>query len=76
MTKKVGFSEYEIHKRVCLREAHRSITFKVSFNDKTMEANCNCRLFEFRGILCRHQLMVFAERHIYDEVPPKYIIKR
>ena len=76
ITESFDFIEYEVHKRVRLGEAHRSITFKVSYNNETMEVNCNCRLFEFRGIMCRHQLMVFAERQIYDEVSPKYILKR
>ena len=76
ITADVGFSEYEVSERVRLGEAYRFVTFKVIFNDETKEVNCNCRLFEFRGIMCRHQLMVFAERHIYDEVPAKYILKR
>jgi len=26
-----------------------------------MNINCSCLLFEFRGIVCRHSLLVFAQ---------------
>ena len=72
----VGFRDYEVRERVRVRDGHRSATFKLIFYNNTKEVNCNCRLFEFRGIMCRHQLMVYNDMEIYDEVPAKYILQR
>ncbi|KAI8535765.1 hypothetical protein RHMOL_Rhmol10G0199200 [Rhododendron molle] len=53
----------------------RCVPFTVEFNGEINEANCNCRLFEFRGMVCRHQLMVFHERRV-QRVPEKYVLRR
>nr|POE86249.1 isoform 2 of protein far1-related sequence 2 [Quercus suber] len=69
------FSEYELHEDVSLGESHQPAIFSVFVNEDTNDVNCNCRLFEFRGILCRHQIMVFIHREVY-RIPDKYILKR
>ncbi|XP_075671108.1 protein FAR-RED IMPAIRED RESPONSE 1-like [Castanea sativa] len=69
------FSEYELREDVSLGESHRPAIFRVYVNEDTNEVNCNCQLFEFRGILCRHQIMVFIHREVY-RIPDKYILKR
>ncbi|XP_058222911.1 protein FAR1-RELATED SEQUENCE 2-like [Rhododendron vialii] len=56
-------------------EWKKRVPFIVEFNGETNEANCNCRLFEFRGMVCRHQLMVFHERRV-QKVPEKYVLRR
>ena len=45
------------------------------FNEDNSEVNCKCRLFEFKGIVCRHQILVFIHRKIY-RIPDKYILNR
>ncbi|KAI8007941.1 Protein FAR1-RELATED SEQUENCE 1 [Camellia lanceoleosa] len=67
--------EYTIDEYVKVGESHQRATFIVVFKDDTKEVNCNCRLFEFRGILCKHQITVFMHRKI-DQVPEKYILRR
>ncbi|KAI8526935.1 hypothetical protein RHMOL_Rhmol12G0037400 [Rhododendron molle] len=77
--RKIGdvWSEYEVKEWVTFGEEKRRkrVSFTVDFNGETNEANCNCRLFEFRGMVCRHQLMVFHDRGI-QRVPEKYVFRR
>jgi len=40
-----------------------------------MNINCNCLLFEFRGIVCRHSLLVFAQERV-TKAPDKYMLSR
>ncbi|KAI8528333.1 hypothetical protein RHMOL_Rhmol12G0141500 [Rhododendron molle] len=79
--RKVGdvWSEYEVKEWVTFGEGEekwkKRVSFTVDFNGETNEANCNCRLFEFRGMVCRHQLMVFHDRGV-QRVPDKYVLRR
>nr|POE84351.1 isoform 2 of protein far1-related sequence 2 [Quercus suber] len=68
-------TEYEIREDGAFGENSEHATFLVYFNKDTNEVNCNCRFFEFRGILCRHQITVLFHMKI-DQVPNKYILKR
>ena len=70
-----NFSEYEVHEEISHREGQRSVIFHVYFNEDNNEVNCKCRLFEFKGIVCRHQILVFIHRKIY-RIPNKYILNR
>ncbi|MER8077871.1 SWIM zinc finger family protein, partial [Acinetobacter pittii] len=38
-----------------------------------MDVQCSCKLFEFRGILCRHALRILAQLR-KSTVPLKYIL--
>jgi hypothetical protein len=49
--------------------------FIVLFNKKEGDMRCECRRFEFRGILCRHILSTLPLVGT-TEVPPKYILQR
>ncbi|KAI8564005.1 hypothetical protein RHMOL_Rhmol03G0150900 [Rhododendron molle] len=55
-------SEYEVQKWITFGEEEekkrKQVSFIVDFNSETNETHCNCRLFEFRGMVCKHQLMV------------------
>ncbi|KAG5547270.1 hypothetical protein RHGRI_013070 [Rhododendron griersonianum] len=77
--RKVGdvWSEYEVKEDITFGEEkkRKRVSFTVDFNGETNEAKCNCRLFEFRGMVCRHQLMVFHERRV-QRVPEKYVLRR
>ncbi|XP_058211621.1 protein FAR1-RELATED SEQUENCE 6-like [Rhododendron vialii] len=79
--RKVGdvWSEYEVKEWITFGEGEekgrKRVSFTVDFNGETNEANCNCRLFEFRGMVCRHQLMVFHDRGV-QRLPDKYVLRR
>ena len=53
----------------------RRVPFMVHFNEDGCEVNCVCRLFEFRGILCRHAIVVLIHKNV-TSVPEKYILHR
>ena len=53
----------------------KEVPFIVEFNAKTNETHCNCRLFEFIGMVCTHQLMVWHQMGI-QRVPGKYVLRR
>ncbi|KAL5702176.1 hypothetical protein ACHQM5_027423 [Ranunculus cassubicifolius] len=38
--------------------------WKVEFNTKTLQGNCECKYFEFIGIPCGHLIKVFQSRDI------------
>ena len=69
--------EYEVEEDITFGEEkrRRRVSFIVDFNGETNEANCNCRLFEFKGMVCQHQLVVFHKRRV-ERVPEKYVLRR
>lgn len=59
-----------------VNEKIKDMVFKVSFYEKDFKLQCTCRLFEFKGILCRHILCVLKLIGKTDSVPPYYILSR
>ncbi|XP_020206020.1 protein FAR-RED IMPAIRED RESPONSE 1 [Cajanus cajan] len=49
--------------------------FLVTWNELSSEVSCFCRLFEYKGFLCRHALSVL-QRCGCSSVPSHYILKR
>ena len=49
--------------------------FTVFFHEKNYEAQCTCQLFEFKGILCWHALIIFI-CHDVGLLPENYIPRR
>ncbi|GER57714.1 FAR1-related protein, partial [Striga asiatica] len=49
-----------------IRLTLKDVNFIVSFDESTREVNCVCRLFEFRGILCRHIMSMLIGRKINE----------
>lgn len=49
--------------------------FLVTWNELSSEVSCFCRLFEYKGFLCRHALSVL-QRCGCSSVPSHYIMKR
>lgn len=47
----------------------------VLFNQEDCDLHCECRHFEFRGILCRHILSILPLVDI-EKVPSKYVLQR
>ncbi|XP_074315417.1 protein FAR1-RELATED SEQUENCE 5-like [Silene latifolia] len=55
-------------------DAERSRNFEVQFNPGTLEARCTCRLFERRGLLCRHIIWIYSGNSV--KKIPEYAIAR
>ncbi|KAL6562536.1 hypothetical protein OROGR_003543 [Orobanche gracilis] len=72
-------SNYDVSEDLLIDESIRKIQFKVCLvkegGDGDCDVKCNCRLFEFRGILCRHAIAVLIKENIYS-IPLKYILRR
>ena len=76
LNKKSGSNlKFEVKEDVKLVETCRHVTFMVYLDVVTCEVNCSCRLFEFKGVLCRHAIMALIDQEIFC-VPEKYIFKR
>ncbi|XP_044479705.1 protein FAR-RED IMPAIRED RESPONSE 1-like isoform X2 [Mangifera indica] len=70
-----SYMEFIVQEDVVVGETHRRVTFVVRFDESTYDIHCNCRMFEFRGILCRHAIVVLIEKQI-SHVPDKFILRR
>ncbi|KAI4338963.1 hypothetical protein MLD38_023961 [Melastoma candidum] len=49
--------------------------FVVTWNESKSEVSCLCRLFEYRGFLCRHAMIVL-QMCGFSSIPCQYILKR
>ncbi|KAL3753190.1 hypothetical protein ACJRO7_000572 [Eucalyptus globulus] len=49
--------------------------FTVTWNEMKSEISCICRLFEYKGYLCRHALIVLQMRGL-SAIPSFYVLKR
>ncbi|XP_078152582.1 protein FAR1-RELATED SEQUENCE 1-like [Carex rostrata] len=49
--------------------------FVVTVDVEVWDASCECHLFEFKGILCRHILAIFNKKNV-AKIPSKYILPR
>jgi zinc finger SWIM domain-containing protein 3 len=70
-----AISTYEVDD--CVRVADnftKQVKYCVYFNDNECEVKCTCRLFAFRGIMCRHALIVLTLVKGVKELPSKYIL--
>ncbi|XP_044476192.1 protein FAR1-RELATED SEQUENCE 5-like [Mangifera indica] len=67
-----SYMEFIVQEDVVVGETHRRVTFVVRFDESTYDIHCNCRMFEFRGILCRHAIVVLIEKQI-SHVPDKFM---
>ncbi|GJY73754.1 protein FAR-RED elongated hypocotyl 3 isoform X1 [Tanacetum coccineum] len=56
-------------------EFEKNLDFNVYYNESTFEVSCTCRLFEFKGFLCRHALIVLQICGLAT-IPSQYILKR
>ncbi|RYQ85292.1 hypothetical protein Ahy_B10g104811 [Arachis hypogaea] len=49
--------------------------YEVNYNAETKDITCMCQMFESRGILCRHSLVVLGHERV-REIPRRYILDR
>lgn len=68
-------SGYKVVEDCKFWEKRRHGVYKVDFNEDDGEVICNCKLYKFRGILCKHVIPVLIRRSVYG-IPSKYIMHR
>ncbi|KAI8550173.1 hypothetical protein RHMOL_Rhmol06G0084700 [Rhododendron molle] len=69
--------EFEIEEDIKIGEAGflKTCTFHVRFNKQSKDTSCTCRLFEFKGIVCKHMFVVWSKKKL-TQVSEKYILRR
>ncbi|KAK9741797.1 hypothetical protein RND81_03G129000 [Saponaria officinalis] len=71
----VGYSRNATFEMTAIEDSQRCKTFAVQYNSLTGNVICNCKLFERRGIICRHIFWVFSNK-LLKTIPDKYILTR
>ncbi|XP_058222510.1 protein FAR-RED IMPAIRED RESPONSE 1-like [Rhododendron vialii] len=73
-----GISQFHIEQDILVgkrKDTFKTVTFLVHFNEESRETNCNCRLFESKGMVCTHMISVWSKKKL-EVVPDKYILRR
>ena len=71
-----AISTYQVVDEIEIDDDTKEVIFHVYFNEDELEVQCNCCLFEFRGILCRHAFSVLIMIKKIKLLPSKYILPR
>lgn len=58
-----------------VQDFEKNLDFIVSWNEMKSEVSCLCRLFEYKGYICRHAMIVLQICGL-SAIPPQYILKR
>ncbi|XP_062094199.1 protein FAR1-RELATED SEQUENCE 5-like [Humulus lupulus] len=58
-------SEFVVAEDVLFGDHNRCVSFMVNLNKENSEVNCNCQLFEFKGILCGHAISVLIHKKFF-----------
>ncbi|XP_022842001.1 protein FAR-RED IMPAIRED RESPONSE 1-like [Olea europaea var. sylvestris] len=66
---------YEVREDVIHDEHSKKKSFFVSVERDKCEITCSCHNFEFRGIICRHMIVVLARNDV-KSIPERYILRR
>lgn len=53
----------------------KRVSFRVTMDKESLDIRCECKNFEFKGIMCSHSLCVFHEEEL-QFVPDRYILDR
>ncbi|XP_022897659.1 protein FAR-RED IMPAIRED RESPONSE 1-like [Olea europaea var. sylvestris] len=70
-----SYTTYNVRECIIYEGGRRRKTFAVSFQRDKCDIVCSCRLFEFRGILCRHAITVLNCNDV-TYIPDRYILRR
>ncbi|KAI8563278.1 hypothetical protein RHMOL_Rhmol03G0100700 [Rhododendron molle] len=73
-----GISQFYIEQDILVgkkKNLFKTCNFLVHFNEESAETNCNCRLFESKGMVCSHMISVWSKKKL-EAVPDKYILRR
>ncbi|XP_074291069.1 protein FAR1-RELATED SEQUENCE 5-like [Silene latifolia] len=60
---------------IVVTDARMHKTYQVVFNSTSTDAECSCKLFNRKGIICRHIIWVFSGKQVRT-LPDKYILMR
>ncbi|KAM1113081.1 hypothetical protein ACFX13_046729 [Malus domestica] len=58
-----------------VQDCEKDEYFMVAWNETKSEVSCSCHLFEYKGFLCRHTLIVLQMCGL-SSIPSHYILKR
>ncbi|XP_074290921.1 protein FAR1-RELATED SEQUENCE 12-like [Silene latifolia] len=58
-----------------IADARTQKTYQVVYNSLTNDAECSCKLFNRKGIICRHIIWVYSGKQVHT-LPDKYILMR
>nr|XP_043611387.1 protein FAR1-RELATED SEQUENCE 4 isoform X2 [Erigeron canadensis] len=58
-----------------IKDFESSQDYMVEWNGTKLDICCSCRLFELKGYLCRHAIVVLQMSGVFT-IPIKYILKR
>ncbi|GLT48471.1 hypothetical protein SLA2020_220940 [Shorea laevis] len=58
-----------------VQDFEKNQDFVVILNEMKPEVSCMCRLYEYKGYLCRHA-MVVLQMHGLSAIPSQYVLKR
>ncbi|MED6135986.1 hypothetical protein PIB30_051787 [Stylosanthes scabra] len=67
----LGIAVYEVLEDV---SSSMSNWFEVTYDAISLEVNCECLLFESRGIVCRHSLMVLSDERYCSQGPRELMV--
>lgn len=56
-------------------DCEKNENFVVTWNEVKHEVSCSCLMFEYKGILCRHAMLVLQVCGL-SSIPSRYILKR
>ncbi|KAK9671973.1 hypothetical protein RND81_12G067200 [Saponaria officinalis] len=70
-----GFTREQDVEITDVDDAGTGKTFKVFYNISTTAANCTCKLFESKSLLCRHILWVYSGKGVRS-ITKIYILSR
>ncbi|KAH9614386.1 hypothetical protein KSS87_011931 [Heliosperma pusillum] len=70
-----GFSESNNMELNTVKDALRNRNFIVQYNPGTLESSCTCKLFERRGVPCRHILWIYLGNGL-EKIPESSFAKR
>uniref|UniRef100_A0A0A0KV81 Protein FAR1-RELATED SEQUENCE n=1 Tax=Cucumis sativus TaxID=3659 RepID=A0A0A0KV81_CUCSA len=58
-----------------VQDLEKDLEFVVVWNGLKSEVSCLCRLYEYKGYLCRHAMVVLQKCEL-STIPAQYILKR
>ncbi|XP_074315138.1 protein FAR1-RELATED SEQUENCE 5-like [Silene latifolia] len=58
-----------------IADARTQKTYQVVYNSLTNDVECSCKLFNRKGIICRHIIWVYSGKQVHT-LPDKYILMR
>ncbi|CAH9071767.1 unnamed protein product [Cuscuta europaea] len=58
-----------------VKDFETDLDYSVEWTESNLEIYCSCHLFEYKGFLCRHAIVVLQMSGIF-KIPVKYVLQR